>query len=94
MQKKCLVLIARILVLLISIQSQAEQTNKQNWRSLAQSEKLSENAIEKLEQDNIVITDTAYKQIFTPYIGDIDINNNIPLFITTDSLINAYHVLY
>ncbi|MBN2591060.1 MAG: DUF3160 domain-containing protein [Sedimentisphaerales bacterium] len=86
---KNLELIAILLALLMSIQSQGEQETDQNWRKLAQKENLSESVIEKLSENNVVITETAYKQIFTPYI-----ESNMTFFITTDSLINAYHVLY
>ncbi|MBN1973842.1 MAG: DUF3160 domain-containing protein [Sedimentisphaerales bacterium] len=98
MQKKSDIIIMMIFVLLMSVQSRGEKSNGQDWRRLAQKENLSENTIEKLAANNAVITDTAYKQIFTPYIeggsyrGDRE--NEISLFITADSLINAYHVLY
>lgn len=45
--------------------------------------------IELLGRDNLLIRDEAYRQIFTPYLS-----SDIPLFITSDSLLNAFHVLY
>ena len=66
----------------------------QTWKKVARKEKLSQKAIEKLAKNNVVITDTAYKQIFTPYLKGSEGEDDISLFITTDSLINAYHVLY
>ena len=42
----------------------------------------------QLVKDKIMITDKTYKQVFQAYLG-----NPCP-FITSDSLLNAYHVLY
>jgi hypothetical protein len=83
-----------IFILLPALPLYSEQSNGQSWKEKAQKEKLTQGAIEKLEQNGIVITDTAYKQIFTPYLEGGGRNSQISLFITTDSLINAYHVLY
>ena len=35
------------------------------------------------------MTNRAYRQVFTPYLGD-----DVPLFLTSDSLLNGFHVLY
>lgn len=43
-----------------------------------------------LEENGVLITNNIYSQIFTPYAKTW----NKPLFITSDSLLNAYHVLY
>ena len=98
MYKKNHTQIIMIIFFLISIPISAQQSNEQGWKKLAQKENLSEKAIGKLAENNIVITDKTYKQIFTPYVeggGDgRNGKNEISLFITTDSLINAYHVLY
>jgi hypothetical protein len=45
--------------------------------------------VTRLETDKLLITDQAYKQIFTPYLAA-----DLPVFVTADSLLNAYHVLY
>lgn len=79
-----------VIVLLLSIPLHGEQPNDPNWKEQAREGNLSEIAIDKLEKNSIVITDTAYKQIFSAYINGW----GIPFFITTDSLLNAYHVLY
>ena len=50
---------------------------------------LSDKDISSLEKNRILITNEAYKQIFSAYLS-----GDKPLFITSDSLINAYHVLY
>ena len=38
--------------------------------------------------DKFVITGEPFKQVFSPYIG-----SDVPVFITTDSLLNGFHVL-
>ena len=43
-----------------------------------------------LKKNGILISDEVCKQIFSPYLEGTE----TPLFITSDSLINAYHVLY
>ncbi len=45
--------------------------------------------IEQLARDKIVVTNRAYRQIFTPYL-----DHDLPLFLTSDSLLNGFHVLY
>lgn len=84
------------LIAMFSLQLQGEQLNvpdwKENvpdWKELSQMQKLNQITIDKLEKNKIVVTDEAYKQIFSAYLY-----SGVPLFITTDSLINAYHVLY
>jgi hypothetical protein len=43
---------------------------------------------DRLQQDKIVITQLSYRQIFEPYL-----NADRPIFITSDTVLNAYHVL-
>lgn len=50
---------------------------------------LSETDAQQLERDRILVTDLAYKQIFEAYKL-----TGVPFFVTSDSLLNAYHVLY
>ena len=42
----------------------------------------------QLQRDKLIITDRSYRQVFTPYIYSPK-----PVFITTDSVLNAWHVL-
>jgi hypothetical protein len=65
-----------------------EQT-VQDLASVASRKGLSEADLEQLRQDRILITNETYKQVFTPYI-----EADMPLFVTSDSLLNAYHVLF
>jgi len=44
---------------------------------------------EQLARDKILITRQAYRQIFEPYI-----NTATPVFVTSDTVINAFHVLF
>ena len=60
-----------------------------DWKEVARKEKLDAKQIEQLGKNKILVTNTAFKQVFTPYVG-----SNVPLFITSDSLLNGFHVLY
>jgi hypothetical protein len=46
-------------------------------------------ALEQLTQHKILITNRVYRQIYEPYI-----NPTNPVFITSDTVINAFHVLF
>ena len=45
--------------------------------------------LEQLTRDKILVTRRTYRQIFEPYI-----NPNTPVFITSDAVIHAFHVLF
>jgi len=45
--------------------------------------------VERLRKNKVLITNQAFKQVFDPYI-----KTGIPPFITSDSLLNGFHVLY
>ena len=66
-----------------------EEGEEIDWHIVAQNKKLSEKDIKVLEKNGILVTNQAYKQIFEPYLKGTE-----PFFITSDSLLNAYHVLY
>jgi len=68
--------------------SKAANTGPQ-WLSDARGAGLDDNDVEQLIRDKILVTNQTYKQVFTPYLG-----SRLPLFVTSDSLLNAYHVLY
>lgn len=59
------------------------------WDVTARKHGLSEADIFALEKNRILVTNETYKQIFKVYQS-----GDTPLFITSDSLLNAYHVLY
>ena len=66
-----------------------EQSEEIGWLSAAQKEGLSEKDIKVLQENRILIADQTYKQVFEAYL-----KGTVPFFITSDSLLNAYHVLY
>jgi len=59
------------------------------WEVLAKNNGLTSEAISTLKKNRLLITNKEYKQIFSAYLG-----GDIPKFITSDSVLNAYHVLY
>lgn len=60
-----------------------------NWKEAARKQKLDAQQIEQLAKDKILVTNQAFKQVFEPYVG-----SGVPMFITSDSLLNGFHVLY
>lgn len=60
-----------------------------DWKALAQKHGLRAREIEQLAKDKILVTNQAFKQVFTPYLA-----SDVPVFITSDSLLNGFHVLY
>jgi len=60
-----------------------------DWQSRARKVGLSDADIHRLDANRILITNESYKQVFVPYV-----QSWIPLFVTSDSLLNAYHALY
>ena len=59
------------------------------WEEEARKRGLSETDVAALKKDRILITNEAYRQVFSAYLSGGE-----PPFITSDSLLNAYHVLY
>jgi len=44
---------------------------------------------ERLARDKVVVTGERFRQVFSPYIG-----SELPVFVTSDSILAAYHVLF
>lgn len=59
------------------------------WKSKAAELELADNVIAQLERDGLAITDKSWRQSFKPYN-----ERDIPPFITSDVVLNAFHVLY
>ncbi|HUU31995.1 MAG TPA: DUF3160 domain-containing protein, partial [Phycisphaerae bacterium] len=59
------------------------------WQEAARENGFSDKGIEALAGQKVLVTGETFKQVFDPYI-----RTRLPLFITSDSLLNAYHVLY
>jgi len=60
-----------------------------DWKEAASKSGLTKRDVERLGRQKILVTNEARKQIFEAYMG-----GGWPLFITSDSLLNAYHVLF
>ena len=60
-----------------------------DWKEVAQKHELGAREIEQLAKDKVLVTNQAFKQVFTPYLA-----SDVPLFITSDSVLNGFHVLY
>ena len=59
------------------------------WQELAKKCGVDDQAIARLGRDRVVVTDQAFKQVFSPYVS-----SSIPVFITSDSILNGFHVLF
>ena len=60
-----------------------------NWEAAAKAEGLTPEDIAKLRGDKLLVSNETFRQVFDPYIQGRE-----PLFITSDSLLNGFHVLY
>ena len=70
-------------------QQERESSTAPTWQETARKAGLSDADMAALEKNRILIANDAYKQIFSPYLA-----SDKPVFITSDSLLNAYHVLF
>ena len=73
-----------------AVYGEEAESSSETWEDKAHKSGLSESDISALEKNRILITDEAYKQIFSVYLT----SGSNSLFITSDSLLNAFHVLY
>lgn len=60
-----------------------------DWQTVARKHGLSEDEVKALGQRKVLMTNEAFRQVFTPYV-----EADLPMFITSDSLLAAFHVLY
>jgi hypothetical protein len=67
----------------------ADGPDGSSWQNQAKKAGLGAADIERLGKQKLLIGPHSYKQAFTPYLG-----KDLPLFVTADSLLNGYHVLY
>lgn len=63
-------------------------TASATWQEDARKRGLSDAEIASLEKNDLLLTNQEYRQIYAAYTP-----SDIPVFITSDSLLNAYHVL-
>ncbi|MHC4216149.1 MAG: DUF3160 domain-containing protein, partial [Planctomycetota bacterium] len=83
------VLLMVLLLFVIFDVTTAQTTEDESWETVAQKLKLGTKDIELLGKNKLLITNETFKQVFQPYL-----EGEVPFFITTDSLLNAYHILY
>ncbi len=60
----------------------------ESWETVAGKQNLTKAELKLLREQKFVITGLFTRQVFDPYI-----DSSLPLFITSDSILNAYHVL-
>ena len=92
-----LISILILLILLSNCQSEPpnhpqplkKDMEQYDWKTSVKEMNLSVQDIEKLRKNKILLTNISYRQVFVPYIS-----TNQPFFITSDSLLYAYHILY
>lgn len=90
--KSILLLISLFLVTLSAFpdrQTETRYSYDYNWKKEAARLGIPEQAILRLEQDKFIVLNRFYKQIFEPYTEP-----RTSYFITTDSVITAYNVLF
>ncbi len=59
-----------------------------DWRETAGKAGLAADEIERLAKAKLLVAGAEYRQSFQPYVG-----SDVPTFVTSDSVLNAYHVL-
>jgi len=67
----------------------ARENAGRDWVQTVVDRGFTEADVAQLRRDGILVTNETYRQVFSAYIG-----NALPPFVTSDSLLNAYHVLY
>ena len=74
-----------------TLSAQPEPPDKLNhdWKDAAKAQGLSDKEIDRLAQTKILVGRRSFRQIFEPY-NDAE----LPLFITSDAMINAFNVLF
>jgi hypothetical protein len=68
--------------------SRAVPPREYRWEDEAKRLNLDDDEIRLLRENKFVIGAPSFRQIFKPYVG-----SDVPVFITTDSLLNGFHVL-
>ena len=60
-----------------------------SWQNAAKKAGLDATDVEQVAKQKVLVSHETFKQVFTPYI-----HPKLPVFITSDSVLNAYHVLF
>lgn len=93
MKYAALVLAALLLTMSCSAPPLAQEKQKPNedspWQDRAKAADLEDADIKRLERDKVLVTNQTFKQSFQAYIG-----SELPVFITSDAVLNGFHVLF
>ncbi|MBN2193379.1 MAG: DUF3160 domain-containing protein [Polyangiaceae bacterium] len=81
-------IVAGLLPALVAAQEKMRQPAGP-WQELARRCQMDDRTVARLDRDRVVVTGHAYKQVFSPYVS-----SRIPVFITSDSILNGFHVLF
>ena len=74
---------------LLMVVSGTVKAQARDWKVTAKKAGLSSQQIRQLANDKILISEQRRLQVFAPYIDP-----TIPVFITSDSILHAYHILF
>ncbi|MDF7800289.1 DUF3160 domain-containing protein [Pontiellaceae bacterium B1224] len=77
-------------LLLVWALSAAATAFSNDWKTAATQSGLTAADIQTLEANRLLISNESYKQVFSAYIDQAE----NPVFITSDSLLNGFHVLF
>ena len=67
-----------------------DAAQEMGWQKAARTAGLNAAEIQQLGRDKVLVTDQAFLQVFAPYVSW----SEMPVFITSDSLLNGFHVLF
>ncbi len=83
------IVICAVTAVLLANVSYGEDAAEDDWISTARAAGLSDEDIGQVRTNGILVTNESYNQVYVPYV-----ERTLPVFVTSDSLLNAYHVLY
>jgi hypothetical protein len=86
-----LLLLSCTIISQISLLNAPTASASEAWQETARGEGLSDKDIEQLHENQLLIGDRAFRQMYEAYKGRGTVT---PKFITSDAVLNAYHVLY
>lgn len=93
MKYAALLVVALLLTLSCSApplaQKDDESEKDRTWQDTAKAADLAEADIKRLERDKVLVTNQTFRQSFDAYIGA-----ELPVFITSDAVLNGFHVLF
>jgi hypothetical protein len=81
----CVVLVC---ALVAGVARAGDEAAAPDWRPIAGKAGLAADEVERLAKTKLLVAGAEYRQSFEPYIASA-----VPTFVTSDSVLNAYHVL-